>query len=58
MELLEELLEPTRFDHAIGHDVILNFDARAGDDVLALGGPGDEVIIEEHSIAQGGPTSI
>jgi hypothetical protein len=51
MELLEELLEPTSFGHVVGHGVILNLDARAGDDVLALGGLRDEVVAEEHNIA-------
>jgi hypothetical protein len=51
MELLEELPEPTSFDHAVGYDVILNLGARAGDDVLALGGPGNKVVTEKHSIA-------
>jgi hypothetical protein len=51
MELLEELLEPTSFSHAIGHGVILNLGARLGDDVPVLGGPGNEVGIQEHSIA-------
>jgi hypothetical protein len=59
MELLEELSEPTgfgvSFSHAVGHGVILSLGARAGDDTLALGGPGDEVVTEEHSIARGGP---
>jgi hypothetical protein len=47
MELLEELPEPISFDHA----VILSLGARARDDVLVLGGPGDEVVTEEHNIA-------
>jgi hypothetical protein len=58
MELLEELLEPTSFGHAVGHDMILSLGVRVGDDVLALEGPGDEVLIEEHNIAQGGPACI
>jgi hypothetical protein len=58
MELLEELPEPTSFSYAVGHDAILNLGARAGDDVLALGGPGDEIVAEKHSIARGGPTCI
>jgi hypothetical protein len=58
MELLEELPEPTSFSHAVGHDVILSLDARSGDDVLPLGGPGDEVVAEEHNIARGGPACI
>jgi hypothetical protein len=54
MELLEELSEPTNF----GHDAILRLGARSRDDVLALGGPGDEVVVEEHSVAWGGPACI
>jgi hypothetical protein len=51
MELLEELPEPTSFSHAICHGAILSLGARSGDDVLPLGGSGDEVVIEEHNIA-------
>jgi hypothetical protein len=51
MELLEELPEPTSFDHTVSHGTILSFGTRVGDDVLALGVPGDEVVVEEHSIA-------
>jgi hypothetical protein len=51
MELLEEMSEPTSFGHAIDHDVILSLGARSGDDVLTLGGPGDEVVAEEYNIA-------
>jgi hypothetical protein len=58
MELLEELPEPTNFSYAVGHGVILSLGARAGDDVLTLGGPGDEIVTEKHSVARGGPTCI
>jgi hypothetical protein len=58
MELLEELSEPTSFSHTIGHDVILSLGAQAGDDVLALEGPGDEVVTEEHNVARGAPACI
>jgi hypothetical protein len=58
MELLEELPEPTSFSYAVGHGAILSLDARARDDVLALGGSGDEIVAEKHSVAQGGPTCI
>jgi hypothetical protein len=51
MELLEELSEPTSFSYAVGHSAILSLDARAGDDVLALGGPRYEIITEKHSVA-------
>jgi hypothetical protein len=58
MELLEELSEPTSFGHAVDHGAILSIGARSEDDVLTLGEPGDEVVIEEYSIARGGPTCI
>jgi hypothetical protein len=58
MELLEELPEPTSFSHAAGHGVILSLGAQSGNDVPALGGPEDEVVAEEHSIARGAPTCI
>jgi hypothetical protein len=58
MELLEELLEPTSLSHAIGHGMILSLGAQSGDDVLALGGPRDEVVTEEHIVARGGPVCI
>jgi hypothetical protein len=51
MKLLEELPEPTSFSYAVGHGVILSLDTRAGDDVLALGGPGDEIVAEKHNVA-------
>jgi hypothetical protein len=38
--------------------MILSLGARSGDDVLALGGPGDEVVVEEYSVEQGGPACI
>jgi hypothetical protein len=51
MELLEELPEPTSFIHAVGHDAILSLGARVGDDIPMLRGPGDEVVVEKHSVA-------
>jgi hypothetical protein len=58
MVLLEELPEPTNFSHAVGHGTILSLGARSGDDILALGGTGDEVVAEEHSVARGGSACI
>jgi hypothetical protein len=58
MELLEELLELTSFSHAIGRGAILSLGARSRDDVLALRGPGDEVVAKEHNVARGGPVCI
>jgi hypothetical protein len=51
IELLEELPKPTSFSHAVRHGALLSLSARSGDDVLALGGPGDEVVDEEHNIS-------
>jgi hypothetical protein len=58
MDLLEELPESTSFSHTVGHGATLSLSARSRDDVLALGGSGDEVVTEEHSVARGGPTCI
>jgi hypothetical protein len=58
MELLEELPEPTSFSHAIGHGAILSLGTRSGNDVLALGVPGDEVVTVEHNVARGGLACI
>jgi hypothetical protein len=55
---LSELSEPTSFGHAVGHGEILSLGARVGDDVLTLGGVGDEVVTEEHNIARGGSACI
>jgi hypothetical protein len=54
LELLKELPEPTSFSNTVSHVTILSLGARSGDDNLALGGPRDEVIVEEHNIARGG----
>jgi hypothetical protein len=58
MELLEELPEPTSFSHIIDHGAILSLGARSRDDVLSLGGLGDEIVAKEHSVAQSGPACI
>lgn len=43
MKLLEQLMEPERLSHTVGHCVILNLSARAGDNELVLRRPGEEV---------------
>jgi hypothetical protein len=58
MELLNELPEPTSFSHVVDHGAILSLGARLGDNVLALGVPGDEVVAEEHNVARRGPACI
>jgi hypothetical protein len=51
MELLKYLPSPAGLCHAIGHNPILSLGTRARDDVLTLQRLGDEVGIEEHSVA-------
>jgi hypothetical protein len=51
MVLLEELSKPTSFSHTVGHIMIVILGARSRDDVLSLGGLGDEVVTEKHSVA-------
>jgi hypothetical protein len=43
VELLEKLAQPGGLCHAVGHSAVLGPCARAGDNGLPLGGPGDEV---------------
>lgn len=58
VELHEELAEPAGLGHAIGDSPVLSLSTGAGDDGLALGGLGDEVVAEEHSIARSGSASV
>jgi hypothetical protein len=58
MELMEQLMEPNRLSHAVGHGAILGLGAGAGENRLALRRPGDEVVTEEHGIARGGPARV
>ena len=50
-EALKELAQPSGFGDIVGHFAILGFNTGSGDSVLTLGGPGDNVVPEEHSIA-------
>jgi hypothetical protein len=43
VDLLEKLTQLGGLGHVVGHSVVLGLRARAGDDGLPLGGPGDEV---------------
>jgi hypothetical protein len=51
VQLQEQLTKPACLYHVVGHDTILCFSARTGDDVLALRGPRDEVVTHEHHVA-------
>jgi hypothetical protein len=59
MQLQNHLTKPTRLCHVVGHDAILRLGTRTGDNIRALRGPGDEVVVKKHHVAQSGPaTSI
>lgn len=58
VKLLEKLAEPTGFSDGVGDSPILRFSAGAGDCMLSLGRPRDEVIAKKHTIAGGGATSV
>jgi hypothetical protein len=55
---VEKLAHPGGLGHAIGHSAVLDLSTGAGDDRLPLGGPGDEVGAQEHSIARSGPARV
>jgi hypothetical protein len=42
----QQLMKHARLCHAVGHDAVLRLNARTGDDVLTLHGPGDKVIAQ------------
>jgi hypothetical protein len=51
LELVEQLSQPSGLSHAVGNGTILGLSARAGDDGLPLGQPGNQVVPQEHCIA-------
>jgi hypothetical protein len=58
VQLHKQLTKPARLCHAVGHDAVLRLSAQTGDDILTLRGLGDEVVTQEHHIAQSGPASV
>jgi hypothetical protein len=44
LELVEQLTQPGGLSHAVGNGTILGLNARAGDDGLPLGRPGNQVV--------------
>jgi hypothetical protein len=58
LELMQELAQPGGLSHTIGDDTVLVFGTGAGDDSLPLGRLGEQVVPEEHGIAQRGATSV
>jgi hypothetical protein len=55
---MQELAQPGGLRHTIGDGTVLDFGAGAGDDSLSLDKLGDQVVPEEHDIAQHGATSV
>jgi hypothetical protein len=51
MQLHKQLLKPARFQNVIGHGTVLLLINQMGDDVMALRGPGDEVVTQKHHMA-------
>lgn len=58
VKLLEKLAEPTSFSDGVGDDTILGLSARARDGVLSLGGPRDQIVTEEDTVARSGATCV
>jgi hypothetical protein len=58
VKLLKKLTKPGDLNHYIGDNTILSLSAGAGDYRLALGGPGDEVGTEEHSVSRRGSAGV
>ena len=58
VKLLEELAKPTCFSDGISDSSILCLSARAGDGMLALGGPRDQVVTKEYTVARGRSASV
>lgn len=52
VQFLEKLTQPGSFNNAIIDGAIIRLSAQAWDNVLTLGGLGDKVATEKHSIAQ------
>jgi hypothetical protein len=58
MQLHKQLSKPTRLCHAVGHGAVLRLSARAGDDILTLQRPGDEIVAQEHHVARSGIVGV
>jgi hypothetical protein len=58
VDLLEKLAQPRGLGHAVGHITVLDLCARAGDNSIALGGPGDEIGAHEHNVTGSGTMHV
>jgi hypothetical protein len=52
LELVEQLSQPSGLSHAVGNSTILSLNAGARDDGQPLGRPGNQIILQEHRIAE------
>jgi hypothetical protein len=58
VEFLKKLAKPGGLGYVVGHSAILDLSAGAGDNVLPLRGPGDEVGAQKHDVAGCGSTRV
>jgi hypothetical protein len=58
VQLHKQLTKLKRLCHIVSHSAVLRLNARTRDDVLTLGGPGDDVVAQEHHVARSGPMSV
>jgi hypothetical protein len=58
VQLHEQLTKPAHLRHVVGHGAVLCLSAQTGDDVMALRGPGDKVVTQEHRVVRNGPASV
>ena len=56
--VVEKLARSEGLYHFAGHNTVLNLCARAGNDRLTLGGPGNEVGAQEHDITESGSSHV
>jgi hypothetical protein len=58
MKFLEKLPQPTTLGNHMSNDVILCFCAGTGDCGLTLGGPRNQIVAEEDTVAGGGTPTV
>ena len=58
VQLNQKLAQPRNFYNSIGDSSVLGLSTRTRNCSLALGGLGDEIVPEEHSVARGGLARI
>jgi hypothetical protein len=56
--VVEKLARSGGLYHSAGHNAVLDLCARAGNDRLTLGGPGNEVGAQEHDIIESGSSRV